>query len=171
MVMQRVWKVGELAKLAGLTIRTLRFYDQIGLFSPCGHSNSGYRLYTETDISRLQQILSLKELGLSLEQIKSVMAGDQLSLYDVVTLQMDRLKENIRVQEKLLHELENVSSRMKKNEPLSVEHFTKIMRTMRMNHEKFFAERKSNMDLHLDRLGAYLDEHPEEPGQGGFDHE
>lgn len=169
--MKRQWKVGELAKMAGITIRTLRFYDQIGLFSPSGYSQSGYRLYTEKDISHLQQILSLKELGLSLEQIKAVMAGDQLSLLDIVSLQMDRLKENIRTQQKLLHELENVSSRMQKNEPFTVENFMNIMRMMRMNPEKFFAERKSSMDLHLDRLGDYLDEYPEESGQGGFDNE
>ncbi|MFS0554189.1 MerR family transcriptional regulator [Brevibacillus sp. 179-C9.3 HS] len=162
--MKRQWKVGELAKMAGITIRTLRFYDQIGLFSPSGYSPSGYRLYTEGDISRLQQILSLKELGLSLEQIKAVMAGDQLSLSDIVSIQIDSLKESIRMQQKLLHELENVSSRMQRNEPFTVEHFMNIIRTMRMNHEKFFAERKSSMDLHLDRLGEYLDEHPEDPG-------
>ncbi|MCJ8012182.1 MerR family transcriptional regulator [Paenibacillus sp. KQZ6P-2] len=162
--MQRHWKVGELAKMAGITIRTLRFYDQIGLFSPSGYSQSGYRLYTEKDISRLQQILSLKEMGLSLEQIKAVMTGDQLSFLDIVTLQMDRLKENIRLQQKLLHELENVSSRIQRNEPFTVDHFTAIMRTMRMNHEKFFAERKSSMNHHLDQLGEYLDKQPEEPG-------
>ncbi|BBH20193.1 hypothetical protein Back11_15810 [Paenibacillus baekrokdamisoli] len=161
--MLREWKVGELAKMAGLTVRTLRFYDQIGLFSPSGHSDSGYRLYTETDISRLQQILSLKELGLSLEQIKVIMDGDQLSLSDIVSLQMDRLKENIRLQQKLLHELENVSSRMQRNELLTVENFTKIMQTMRMNHEKFFVERKSSWENHLDQLSTYLDEHPGEP--------
>ncbi|GED66890.1 hypothetical protein BRE01_05920 [Brevibacillus reuszeri] len=169
--MKRQWKVGEIAKMAGITIRTLRFYDQIGLFSPSDYSPSGYRLYTEKDISRLQQILSLKELGLSLEEIKGVMSGDQLSLSDIVTIQIDRLKENIRMQQKLLHELENVSSRMQRNEPFTVEHVMNIMRTMKMNHEKFFAERKSSMDLHLDRLGEYLDEHPEEPGQGGFKNE
>ncbi|WP_142066547.1 MerR family transcriptional regulator [Brevibacillus sp. AG162] len=169
--MKRHWKVGELAKMAGITIRTLRFYDQIGLFSPSGYSPSGYRLYTEKDISRLQQILSLKELGLSLEQIKAGMTGDQLSLSDIVTIQIDSLKESIRMQQKLLHELENVSSRMQRNEPFTVEHFMNIIRTMRMKHEKFFAERKSSMDRHLDRLGEYLDEHPEEPGQGGFDYE
>ncbi|TKI58916.1 MerR family transcriptional regulator [Brevibacillus antibioticus] len=162
--MKSHWKVGELAKIAGITIRTLRFYDQIGLFSPSGYSPSGYRLYTEKDISRLQQILSLKELGLSLEQIKAVMAGDQLSLSDIVTIQIDSLKESILMQQKLLHELENVSSRMQRNEPFTVEHFMNIIRTMRMKHEKFFAERKSSMDCHLDRLGEYLDEHPEEPG-------
>jgi DNA-binding transcriptional MerR regulator len=159
--MKRQWRVGELAKMVGITIRTLRFYDQIGLFSPSGYSSSKYRLYTEKDISRLQQILSLKELGLSLEQIKAIMSGDQLSLLDIISLQIDRLKENIRMQQKLLHELENVSSQMQKNEPFTVEHVMKITRMMKMNHENFFAERKSSMGIHLERLGEYLDEHPE----------
>ena len=115
-ITQQHWKVGELAKMAGVTIRTLRFYDQIGLFSPSGYSQSGYRLYTENDISRLQQIMSLKEMGLSLEQIKAVMTGDQLNFLDIVSLQIEHLKENIRIQQKLLHELEKVSSRVLRNE-------------------------------------------------------
>lgn len=68
--MQQHWKVGDLASLTGLTVRTLRYYDQIGLFSPSGHSGSGHRMYNEADIQRLQKILSLKDLGLSLEEIK-----------------------------------------------------------------------------------------------------
>jgi len=169
--MQQKWKIGELAKIAGLTIRTLRFYDQIGLLSPSSHSHSGYRLYTETDISRLQHILSLKEIGLSLEQIKAAMTGDQFSLPDTLSLQIARLKENIRMQQKLLHELENIASRIRRNEPLTVESFTRIMRSMRMSHEKYLDERKSSWNLHLDQLGAYLDKQPEEPGQGGSSHE
>ncbi|WP_413789329.1 MerR family transcriptional regulator [Paenibacillus tyrfis] len=102
--MKRLWKVGELAKLTGLTIRTLRFYDQIGLFSPSAHSDSGHRLYNEADLSRLQQILSLKELGLSLEEIKSVVTGGHFSPLEIVSLQITRLKETIRMQQKLLSE-------------------------------------------------------------------
>jgi DNA-binding transcriptional MerR regulator len=173
MVMRRDWKVGELAKMAGLTVRTLRFYDQIGLFSPSGYSDAGYRLYTEADISRLQQILSLKELGLPLEQIKAVMAGDRFSLIDVVTMQMDRLKQNIRMQQQLLHELGNAASRMRRNESLNVEDFTNLMRTMKMNHEKYVAERNSVWEHHFDQLDAFLDEQPGQPGknEGGNDHE
>jgi DNA-binding transcriptional MerR regulator len=163
MIMKREWKVGELAKLAGLTVRTLRYYDQIGLYSPSGYSASGHRLYTESDISRLQQLLSLKELGLTLDEIKSVLTGNQFSLFDIVSLQIARLKENISVQQKLLLELEHVSSLMLRKEPLTVEDFTKLLGTMQMSHEKFFAERRANWDLHLDRLGDFLDEHPEEP--------
>lgn len=85
--MKREWKIGELAKLAGLTVRTLRYYDQIGLFSPSGHTDSGHRSYTEFDIAHLQQIMSLKELGLSLDQIKSVVVGNHFSLFDIVSLE------------------------------------------------------------------------------------
>ena len=166
--MQREWKVGELAQLTGITIRTLRFYDQIGLLSPTSHSEAGFRLYTESDISRLQQIMSLKELGLSLERIKEVMFGDQLSLLNIVTFQIERLNENIRLQQQLVQELENVLSRMQRNQVLTVENFANIMRTMRMNHKKYFDERKLNWNSHLDRLGIYLNDKPGEPGPGGI---
>ena len=58
--MKRNWKVGELAKQTGLTVRTLRFYDQIGLFSPSGKTESGHRLYDESDLSRLRRLYRLK---------------------------------------------------------------------------------------------------------------
>src|SRR6476620_1521247 len=58
-------RVGELAKRTGLTVRTLHHYDEIGLLKPSLHT--GYRLYTATDVARLQQVLSLRQLGFSLE--------------------------------------------------------------------------------------------------------
>ncbi len=70
---KHIWKVGELAKLTGLSIRTLRYYDQIGLFYPSDYSKRGFRLYNESDLSRLQQIPALKELELKLEEVKSVL--------------------------------------------------------------------------------------------------
>lgn len=162
MIMKREWKVGELAKLAGLTVRTLRYYDQIDLFSPSGHTESGHRIYTESDIARLQQILSLKELGLPLDQVKSVISGHHFSLFDIVSLQMERLKESIKVQQKLLKELEHVTSLIKKDEPLTVQEFTNILGYMRITNRNFFAERQARWESHLDRLGDFLSENPDE---------
>jgi DNA-binding transcriptional MerR regulator len=170
MIMKRTWKIGELGKLAGLTIRTLRYYDQIGLYSPSAHSDSGHRLYTESDIERLQHIQSLKELGLSLDEIKSVLAGDRVSLFDILTLQIARLKENLRVSEQLLRELEHVSSLMMRSAPLTVEDFTKLLGAMRISHEKYFAELRARRERELDRLGDYLEEHTEQL-KGGHNHE
>ena len=166
MIMQREWKVGELAKLAGLTVRTLRYYDQIGLYSPSVHTDSGHRIYTESDIAFLQQILSLKELGLSLDQVKSVIAGNHFSLFEIVSFQIERLKESINLQQKLLQELEHVTSLMQRKEPLTVQEFTKILSAMRTSHHKYFAERVASWESHLDRLGDYLGEHPDDASQG-----
>ncbi|MBW7453434.1 MerR family transcriptional regulator, partial [Paenibacillus sepulcri] len=154
--MNKTWKVGELAKLTGLTIRTLRYYDQINLFSPSGFSASGHRLYNEEDISRLHQILALKELDLSLEEIKSVLLGQHYSPIEVVSQQIKRIHDHILIQQKLLGELEYVLGLMRTKESISVEEFTKLLQLMKKSHEKFFAERKMNLERSFDRLGEFL---------------
>lgn len=70
-VPQGYMTVGEIAKKMGVTVRTLQYYDKEGLFSPSAESEGGRRLYTDKDIIKLYQILSLKHLGFSLKDIKS----------------------------------------------------------------------------------------------------
>lgn len=65
--------VGELAKLTGITVRTLHHYDEIGLVQPSDRSRSGYRLYGDGDVLRLQQVLLYRELGLPLDEIAAVL--------------------------------------------------------------------------------------------------
>lgn len=62
--------VGEVAKKMGVTVRTLQYYDKEGVFSPSAESEGGRRLYTDKDLVKLHQILQLKSLGFSLEDIK-----------------------------------------------------------------------------------------------------
>ncbi|NOU94715.1 MerR family transcriptional regulator [Paenibacillus sp. LMG 31456] len=156
--MKRHWKVGDLAKLTGLTVRTLRFYDQIGLFSPSGQTESGHRLYSESDLSRLHQILSLKELGLSLEEIKSALTGGQISPLEIVNLQIGRIKEQIRLQQKLLEQLGHVSKLMQGKAELTLEDFTSLLQAMKMRFEKPIIERQESWERHLDLLGDFLTE-------------
>lgn len=68
------YRVGDVARLAGLSVRALHHYDGIGLLSPSGRSESGYRLYTLQDLERLQQVLFYKELGFALDEIRDIMA-------------------------------------------------------------------------------------------------
>src|SRR3954462_4391959 len=63
--------VGDLAKLTGVTVRALHHYDEIGLVRPSQRTAAGYRLYTDADVLRLQQVLLFRELGLPLEEIAS----------------------------------------------------------------------------------------------------
>jgi MerR family transcriptional regulator, thiopeptide resistance regulator len=65
--------VGEVAALAGVTVRTLHHYDQIGLLSPSGRSAAGYRLYAPADLDRLHQVLVYRELGFSLEDVAALL--------------------------------------------------------------------------------------------------
>ena len=66
-------KINEAARLAGVTERTLRYYDRIGLLRPSGMTDGGYRLYDGAAMQRLQQILFFRELGFPLAQIREIM--------------------------------------------------------------------------------------------------
>lgn len=66
--------VGDLARLTGVTVRTLHHYDQIGLVRPSQRTHAGYRLYGEADVHRLQQVLVLRELGLPLDEVAQALA-------------------------------------------------------------------------------------------------
>ncbi|MEV1179238.1 MerR family transcriptional regulator [Nonomuraea sp. NPDC049784] len=66
--------VGQVAKLAGITIRTLHHYDQIGLLTPGERTHAGYRRYTHADLNRLQQILLYRELGFPLDEIAAILS-------------------------------------------------------------------------------------------------
>ena len=65
---ERRWKVGELAAVTGVTVRTLHHFDEIGLLHPAERSPVGHRLYTTSDVQRLYRILALRQVGISLER-------------------------------------------------------------------------------------------------------
>jgi DNA-binding transcriptional MerR regulator len=69
------YTIGQLARLARVSVRTLRHYDRIGLLHPSAHSQAGYRLYSSQDLERLQRILCYRQLGFSLRQIKALLSA------------------------------------------------------------------------------------------------
>src|SRR5580765_3510506 len=91
-------KVGELAKRTGLTIRTLHHYDEIGLLRPSLHTESGHRLYTAADVARLQQVISLRQLGFALEEIGACLNQADFSPLEVIRLHVERLREQSALQ-------------------------------------------------------------------------
>lgn len=80
--------IQELTKETGVTVRTLRYYDQIGLLKPSGKTDGGHRLYSEVDVIRLQQILFLKEMGFSLKEIMNMLVTDLYSLKESLERQL-----------------------------------------------------------------------------------
>src|SRR6476469_425938 len=91
-----VYQTQELAELAGVTVRTLHHYDRIGLLKPAARSAAGYRLYSESDLRRLEQIVILKFLGLPLKQVKDALDRGPTTLLDVLCAQREALEARSR---------------------------------------------------------------------------
>jgi DNA-binding transcriptional MerR regulator len=66
-------QIGEVADSLGLSLRTLRHYDELGVVSPSGRSVGGFRLYTDEDVARLRTVMGLKPIGFALEEIREVL--------------------------------------------------------------------------------------------------
>lgn len=90
-------RVGELATLAGLTVRTLHHYDRIGLLRPSARSDAGYRLYNREDIARLYRIQALRTFGMSLSDIGLSLDSPQGAPLTLVARQLAALDEQIAV--------------------------------------------------------------------------
>ncbi len=84
--------VNEVSKLAGVSIRTLQYYDKIGLLHPTGHTDAGYRLYDDTDLERLQHILLFRELEFSLKDIASIINSPDFDRSKALEQQIEMLK-------------------------------------------------------------------------------
>jgi DNA-binding transcriptional MerR regulator len=81
-------KVSEVARLAGVSVRTLHHYDEIGLCRPSGRSQAGYRMYAAKDLERLQQVLFFRELDFPLDEIQRILADPDFDV--AVALRMQR---------------------------------------------------------------------------------
>lgn len=91
-----MYKVSEFAEKAGVSVRTLHHYDRLGLLSPSRRTGAGYRLYGERELARLQQITTLKFIGLSLQEIKALLGRSNLDLAETLRLQRQLLEEKRR---------------------------------------------------------------------------
>ena len=84
--------VHEVSKLAGVSIRTLQYYDKIGLLHPTGYTEAGYRLYDDTELERLQHILLFRELEFPLRDIKAILDSPDFDRSKALEQQIELLK-------------------------------------------------------------------------------
>ena len=102
MARSRTYRVKDVAQLAGVSVRTLHHYDSIGLLVPDARTAAGYRLYTDADLFRLQQILISRELGLSLEEIRRALDDPRFDRKAALLDQRERLTERVRQAEAMI---------------------------------------------------------------------
>jgi MerR family transcriptional regulator, thiopeptide resistance regulator len=101
---KRTWRIGEVATATGLTIRALHHYDQIGLVVPSARTSGGHRLYTAADLAALYQVTTLRQLGVPLDQIAVLLAG-QADVRQVIDEQLAQVDRQIRMATRLREQL------------------------------------------------------------------
>jgi DNA-binding transcriptional MerR regulator len=120
--MTEFYRVAEFAKLAGVTVRALQYYDRIGLLAPSGNTEGGHRLYQRRDLLRLQQILTLKWMGFKLDQIKELLESPEYDLRTALRFQkaaIDSQIAQLQIASQALEQalkLKNLEAGMLKNE-------------------------------------------------------
>jgi DNA-binding transcriptional MerR regulator len=155
----RTWRIGDLARETGLTVRTLHHYDQLGLLSPLSRTEGGHRCYTSGDVRRLHRIVALRSLGISLEQIGTLLNGEP-DPADLLRRQLDVVEDRIRSATSLRTRLLDVLDALGHNsEPSAGQLLQLIEETITMNEPltpEQFAELKEKRERQVRELS---DEH------------
>lgn len=132
--------VGEVAKKMDVTVRTLQHYDREGLLSPSSVSEGGRRLYTDRDIVKLHQILSLKHLGFSLGDIKNrLMALDTpASVAAILSEQADGVRQKIETLSEVLRELEALREEVLQMQSVDFKKYADIIINLQMKNDFYW---------------------------------
>jgi DNA-binding transcriptional MerR regulator len=150
-------KIGDLAKQTGLSVRTLHYYDEIGLLKPSQRTEADHRLYTQEDIIRLQQIVSLRQLGFSLEEIKDCLQNPDFSPVAVIQSHIAKLHEQIELQQKLARLLEGISTRLQASEEVFISDLIQVIEVSKMTEalfNKYYTpEQRQYLDQRREVLG------------------
>lgn len=133
---ERVWKVGELAAEAGLTVRTLHHYDRIGLVRPAERTGTGHRLYTAGDVERLYQVLALRQLGLGLDQVADLLEGT-VAMAQVLSAHRDFLAAQLAATRELHALVAALAATAESRPDASAERFLELIRRTVMVDDTF----------------------------------
>jgi DNA-binding transcriptional MerR regulator len=147
------WKVGVLARLTGLSVRTLHWYDQLGLLRPSQRTPSGHRLYGPADVQRLQQIRSLRHLGFTLEEILDCLRRGRFTPAKVLRLHLAELQEQIRRDRHLAGRLERLADRLDAAGAVSVPELMTIIQEITMSESYLTPEQLAEVQSRGRMLG------------------
>ena len=147
------WKVGELTRLTGVSVRTLHHYEAIGLLKPAGRNEGGHRVYGEAEVERLQRILSLRELGLSLEDIGRCLDAPGYALAPVVAMHLARLAEQIARQQAVHRRLARLHARLERGEAVPVSLLMETMEAITMIDKYLTPEQQQTLQARREASG------------------
>ncbi|EFY03597.1 MerR family transcriptional regulator [Streptococcus dysgalactiae] len=139
--MSQFYSTGELANLAGVSIRTVQYYDQRGILTPTALTEGGRRLYTDSDLEQLRMICFLRDLGFSIEQIRKVLAEENAAQV-LELLLVDHIataKEDLAAKEQQVDIAVKILDRLRKQDPQSLDFLMDV--SLSMKNQKAWKKR------------------------------
>ena len=150
--------VGEVAKKIGVTVRTLQYYDKEGLLSPSAESEGGRRLYTDKDFIILHQIISLKSLGFSLDDIKHrlISLETPTDVANALTEQADSIQEKIEQLTASLVAIEQLKKEVLQMQTVNFKKYADIIVNLQIKNDSYYLIKRFDDDT-LDHIRNRFD--------------
>lgn len=150
--------VGEVAKKIGVTVRTLQYYDKEGLLSPSAESEGGRRLYTDKDLIKLHQIISLKSLGFSLDDIKQrlISLETPADVASALTEQADDIRRKIEQLTASLTAIEQLKAEVLQMQTVNFKKYADIIVNLKMKNDSYYLIKRFDDDT-LDHIRNQFD--------------
>ncbi len=152
------YTVKQLSKIAGISARTLRFYDKIGLLQPVRLAGNGYRCYSEQELLRLQQILYYREMGLSLKEIRTILNEPDFNILEALELHRQALGKRQKQLDLLISTVDRTISYLRGNTTMeSKELFSGFSEEQQKRYEGEIQEKYGieKLDESRQRWGSY----------------
>ena len=155
---QGFMRVGEVAKKMGVTVRTLQYYDKEGLLSPSAESEGGRRLYTDKDLITLHQIISLKSLGFSLDDIKErlISLETPADVANALTEQADDIRQKIEQLQASLSAIEQLKAEVLQMQTVNFKKYADIIVNLQMKNDSYYLIKRFDDDT-LDHIRSQFD--------------
>ena len=150
-ITERTWRVGELARETGLTVRALHHYEAKGLLAPSTRTDAGYRLYSAEDVRHLYRILALRQLGIPLQQISEVLEG-QSDLRALLQMQMAQVKRQVQLYRTLRWKLAVLMQSLDEG-GIPTEQFIDTMEAITRMSNYFTPEQQADIARRAEALG------------------
>jgi DNA-binding transcriptional MerR regulator len=152
MAADKRWKIGELARATGLTVRTLHHYDAVGLLPPSERSEAGYRLYTRADVEGLYEIVALRKLGLSIEAIRGLLR-DGADPRGAARLQLERVDRQLELAGRLRARLVRILNGLESRREPSIDDLIHAIKETTMIESYYTPEQLAKLEERRRQLG------------------
>jgi DNA-binding transcriptional MerR regulator len=134
----RHWKIGQLAGATGVTVRTLHHYEEIGLLVPAERTGSGHRVYDEENVRRLYRVLALRQLGLRLDEVRTLL-DDGADLREAVRRHLADVERRLAHQQDLRGRLVRLLAALERGDDPGTDDVIATIERMTM-HEKYYTQ-------------------------------